>query len=106
MDADRFDTLTKALTHTAARRRLVAGLLGGTLASLLVGLETAGRPKQTRRPHHERDRDRDRDREDDRRPRDRRAADRVTDEKRKKKKKKKKNRKPPSSDAPPAPTGC
>src|SRR5688572_2438845 len=103
MDADRFDSLTKAYTHRAARRRLVAGLLSGTLASLLVGLETAGRSRNTRSTHHERDRDR----EDDHRHPGRRAADRVTDEKRKKKKKKKKkNQKPPSSDAPPAPTGC
>src|SRR5688500_14670559 len=98
MDADRFDALTKALTHSAARRRLIAGL-SGTLASLLAGIETAGRPKMARRTRHERDRDRHWGGGH--------ATDRVTDEKRKKKKKnKKKNKKAPSSDAPTAPTSC
>lgn len=53
MDADHFDALAKSLSHGAIRRRVVPGLLGGALASLLAGLETGARPKKSER---ERDR--------------------------------------------------
>jgi hypothetical protein len=48
MDADRFDEIAKALGLSAARRGMVAGLLGGGVASLLANLEAAGR-RRTRR---------------------------------------------------------
>jgi hypothetical protein len=48
MDADRFDEIAKALGLSAARRGMVAGLLGGGVASLLANLE-AGARRRTRR---------------------------------------------------------
>ena len=36
MDADRFDTLARSLTDSASRRRLLAGLSGGLLASITL----------------------------------------------------------------------
>src|SRR5215212_893718 len=45
MDADRFDTLARALTDARSRRGALASLLGGTLG-LLTLTETAGRHKK------------------------------------------------------------
>ena len=44
MDGQRFDDLTRTLTHGASRRRVVRGLLGGVLGALgaTLGLRRAG----------------------------------------------------------------
>ena len=44
MDGQRFDDLTRTLTHGASRRRVVRGLLGGALGALgaTLGLRRAG----------------------------------------------------------------
>lgn len=81
MDADRFDSLARALGLRAARRGIAAGLLGGGVASLAGLLQGDARS--------------------------RRRDDELTAEKRKKKKKKRKKRKgknqnpPPRDQAPP-----
>jgi hypothetical protein len=91
VDADRFDSLVKALSLSAVRRGMVAGLLGGGLASLLAVAESEGR--RHRGQHNE-----------------------LSAEKRKKHKKKRKKRKKkrnPGDEAPPCtedscplPPGC
>lgn len=52
MDADRFDALSKTIMAGLGRRRMLAALLGGPLASLLGSLETEARPKQRQRKGH------------------------------------------------------
>ena len=57
MDGNRFDALTKAVISGVGRRRLLAGLLGGSLASLLAETETEARRKNAQRKRQERDRE-------------------------------------------------
>ena len=55
MDADRFDSFTRALSLSTVRRGIVAGLLSGGLTPLLAELEGGARRRDARseRRHHE-----------------------------------------------------
>jgi hypothetical protein len=56
MDPERFDALVKSLTSSGSRRRLLGGVLAGSLAPLAAGAKA--KPNHRRRDHdHDHDRD-------------------------------------------------